>query len=97
MGTPFTGPTVTWSSAEPAVAAVDARGVVTAVAQGTTTVTATAEGLSATATVSVDPIFEIVSLDDQPDLCQMFAVRDTAHLRREREERARRDAGRAGW
>jgi uncharacterized protein YjdB len=79
-GEPFTGPTVTWSSAEPAVAAVDARGVVSANAQGTTTVTATAEGLSATATVSVDPVFEIVSLDITPTSASV-PILDTVHFR----------------
>ena len=79
FGTPFTGPAVTWSSADPGIATVDARGVVAAVARGTTTITATAEGLSATSTVSVDPIFEIVSLAVSPTSADV-AVRDSAQF-----------------
>lgn len=44
---------VTWKSADPAVAAVSAEGEVTAVAQGQTTVTATASGVSGSAEVIV--------------------------------------------
>lgn len=42
-----------WTSADPAVAAVDPTGRVTAIAAGTTSVTAEADGVSASATVSV--------------------------------------------
>jgi YVTN family beta-propeller protein len=45
--------TATWSSSNPAVAAVSASGLVTAVAPGTTTITAALAGLSATASVTV--------------------------------------------
>ena len=45
--------TVSWSSGDEAVATVDATGLVTAVANGSTTVTATAGGHSASATVTV--------------------------------------------
>jgi uncharacterized protein YjdB len=65
-GNPFTGPTITWTTDAPAVANVDAGGVVTANGQGTATVTATVQGLSATATVTVDPLFTIVSLEITP-------------------------------
>ncbi len=44
---------VTWSTADPAIATVNARGFVTAVAAGTTGVTATAGGASATAEAEV--------------------------------------------
>lgn len=47
------GKVATWSSSTPAVATVDANGIVTGVAGGTSTITATVGDLSATATVSV--------------------------------------------
>ncbi len=46
---------ITWVSANPAVATIDAQGVVTAVAPGATTVTATSEGRSGQAAVTVTP------------------------------------------
>lgn len=48
--------TVTWTSSDPAVATVDATGLVSAVAAGTTTVTAQSGGKSATCTVTVSKI-----------------------------------------
>lgn len=53
-GAVLAGRTVAWTSAEPGVASV-AGGVVTAVAPGNTTVTATSEGRSGTASVTVRP------------------------------------------
>lgn len=52
-GVTLTGRVVTWSSSNTAVATVDANGVVTAVAAGSATITATSEGQSGTATVTV--------------------------------------------
>jgi hypothetical protein len=60
--------TVTWSSSDPSVATVTSSGAVTAVANGTATVTATAENLSATATVTVQQVAtraEVVSGNGQ--------------------------------
>ena len=48
-----TDKTVTWTSSNAAVAAVDANGVVTAKAEGTATITATSGGKTATCTVTV--------------------------------------------
>lgn len=48
-----TDKTVTWESSDPNVATVDQSGKVTAVAQGTATITATAGGKTATCTVTV--------------------------------------------
>ena len=52
-GNVLTGRTVTWSSDTPGVATVSTSGVVTAVAAGTATITATSEGKSGTASVTV--------------------------------------------
>lgn len=48
-----TGPIVKWSSDEPAIVRVDARGLLTALTVGSATITATSEGKEATATVVV--------------------------------------------
>ena len=50
---PLTGRPVSWVSGTPAVATVDNSGLVTAVAPGSATITATAGGISGTATVRV--------------------------------------------
>ena len=52
-GAVLTGRVVTWTSSNPAVAAVSASGAVTAVAAGSATVTATVEGKTGTAAVAV--------------------------------------------
>ncbi len=49
-----TDPTVTWSSSNSAIASVDANGLVTAVGQGTATITATCQQVSATCAVTVN-------------------------------------------
>lgn len=54
-GNTLTGRTITWTSANTAVATVSASGLATGVAVGSTTVTATSEGKSATANVVVSP------------------------------------------
>lgn len=52
-GNPLSGRVVTWSSADPTVATVDNTGLVTGVAVGPTTITATSEGVQGTAALSV--------------------------------------------
>ena len=52
-GNALTGRTVTWSSSQPLVATIDNNGVVTAIAGGTTTLTATIESKTASVTISV--------------------------------------------
>jgi uncharacterized protein YjdB len=52
-GQVLTGRVVTWSSSDPAKATVDANGLVTGLAYGQVTITATSEGKTGTATVSV--------------------------------------------
>ncbi len=54
-GTAFTGPTVAWQSSNPAIAAVNASGVVTAVARGTVTISAVADGKTGGAALTVGP------------------------------------------
>lgn len=57
-GNTLTGRAIAWSSSNPAVATVSSAGVVTAVAQGSAPITATVEGKTASATITVrhDPI-----------------------------------------
>ncbi|HYC51299.1 MAG TPA: Ig-like domain-containing protein [Gemmatimonadaceae bacterium] len=52
-GQPAVGRTVTWSSSNNAIATVNSSGVVTGVADGTVTITATSEGVSGTRDVTV--------------------------------------------
>jgi uncharacterized protein YjdB len=52
-GNVLTGRTVTWTSDNTAVATVDATGLVTGVAAGTATITATSEGQTGTAAITV--------------------------------------------
>lgn len=52
---PLTNRTITWSSNMPNVANVDANGLVTGVAAGSATITASSEGQSGTATIVVQP------------------------------------------
>jgi trimeric autotransporter adhesin len=54
-GIALTGQAITWDSSNPAIAAVSANGLVTAVAPGTATVTATCAGRSGSATIIVQP------------------------------------------
>ena len=52
-GTPLTGRTVTWASSNPSVATVSAAGLVTGKVAGTATITATSEGQSGSAAITV--------------------------------------------
>src|SRR5437762_4486759 len=52
----LSGRVVTWASSAPAVATVSATGLVTGVAAGSTTITATSEGKSATSTITVTQV-----------------------------------------
>lgn len=55
-GGTLSGRTATWSSSAPGVASVSASGLVTGVTVGTATITATSEGRSGTATITVSPV-----------------------------------------
>src|SRR5437773_2491774 len=52
-GNPLTGRVITWQSSNGAVASVNSSGLVTAVATGSATITATSEGQSGTAAITV--------------------------------------------
>ena len=71
-------PDIAWTSEDPAVASVDASGLVAAEANGTTTVTATAGAASGSASVDVDQIPADVAV--QPNAVALRAVGDTARL-----------------
>ncbi len=68
-GNALTGRTVSWSSALPSIASVNASGVVTGVsAGGPVTITATSEGKSGTAQVTVTaPVVPVASVTVAPD------------------------------
>jgi uncharacterized protein YjdB len=82
-GTVLTGRSVTWSSSDNAVAMVSAQGMLTAVAAGTATITATTEGKSATAAVTISN-FAVGSVSVQPAnnaIVQNASVQLTAVVR----------------
>ena len=54
-GNTLTGRTVTWSSSSPTIAGVSGLGLVTGLVAGTATITATSEGRSGSATITVVP------------------------------------------
>ena len=72
------GATVTWASSATAVATVDASGLVTAVANGTATITATAGQASGTATVTVAQA--VSSVTAVPAEANFAALGDTLRL-----------------
>jgi hypothetical protein len=55
VGSPILNPTITWTSLQPLVAAVNAAGLVSAVASGSAAITATVDGISDTLLVTVRP------------------------------------------
>ncbi len=59
--------TVAWESDDPSVATVSASGLVTAVARGSTVITATLGGLSATASITVDLPAARIALDSDSE------------------------------
>ncbi len=66
-GQPITGATVTWTSSNTGVAAVDGTGLVNAAGNGTATVTATAGTVSASAAVTVSQLAIAVDLSPSID------------------------------
>src|SRR5438309_1769089 len=77
-GNPLSGRTVTWSSSNPSVATVDGTGLVTSVVAGSATITATSEGQSGTASVTVSSV-PVASVAVSPATASL-SVGQTAQL-----------------
>ena len=77
-GQPMAGAMVAWSSGNASVAAVDASGLVTAVAKGTATITAASGGVSGTASVTVTQALDSVAVS--PTEATIAALGDTVRL-----------------
>jgi trimeric autotransporter adhesin len=71
-GLPVTGRTATWSSAAPAVASVDASGLVTALSVGSAAISATVDGVSGSATITVGSV-PIASIAISPTTASVTA------------------------
>lgn len=77
-GNPVPGRRVVWASANPNIATVSERGVVTAVSAGRVSIAATAEGKTGTASVTVVPIPARVStVRIDPDKVDLFVAAGT--------------------
>ena len=76
QGNEIVGEAVSWSSVSPEVATVDAAGVVTAVANGIATVTASTSGVSSAATVTVWQRASSAAID--PGEVELTSVGETA-------------------
>ncbi len=77
-GNAVAGASVSWASGDEAVATVDADGLVTAVANGTATITATSGSLSGTGTVAVEQ--EAAAVTVAPDAVHLIVAGETAQL-----------------
>lgn len=73
----LTGAAVAWASSDPAVAAVDASGLVSAVGNGTATITASTGSVSGAATVTVQQVVRTVTV--WPTMATIF-VGDTVRI-----------------
>lgn len=93
-GQAMSGVTVEWATGNPGVATVDASGLVTAVANGSATVTATAGGASGNATVEVAQ--EVTSVVVSPS-ADTLMVGDTLRLRATAEDANGRAVETAGF
>ncbi len=69
-GNPLSGRTVSWSSGSRAFATVSGSGLVTGVAAGSATITATSEGQSGSASVRVTPVGTTVTLVGAGDIAE---------------------------
>ena len=79
QGTALTGRAVTWSGSDPTVATISATGLVTAVAAGSATITATVDGIETTAVLTVVPLpLGITGLTASADTVTLFAGRTRA-------------------
>jgi len=79
-GAVLTGRTVTWSTSNAGKVAVSSTGVVTGVADGSATITATSEGKSASTTVSVTAVHSEVFYVTFESTASALIVGDTARL-----------------
>jgi uncharacterized protein YjdB len=78
-GNPLTGRTVTWTSSDANIATVDANGLVTGnVVGGPVIITATSEGKSGTASITVTPV-PVATVDVSPPTASMV-IGGTAQL-----------------
>ena len=77
-GNAVAGAEVSWASGDEAVATVDANGLVTAVANGTATITATSGSLSESGTVTVEQ--EAAAVTVAPDSVHLIVSGETAQL-----------------
>jgi len=77
-GATIPGKSFTWASLDEGVARVSSSGVVTAVANGTATITATSDGVSGSATVVVDQA--VVSVVVSPEAATLTALGDAVAL-----------------
>lgn len=82
-GNALAGRTVTWASASPNIATVDAAGKVTAVAAGIAKVTATSEGKSADAVVQVRRVVASVQIVGGLDTLEAYDVRSLEAVARD--------------
>ncbi|MBA2683690.1 MAG: Ig-like domain-containing protein [Gemmatimonadaceae bacterium] len=78
QGNVLTGRIITWSSSDITVATVDNAGNATSTGPGTTTITATSEGQSGSATLQVDPV-PVTSIAVTPPLA-LISVGNTVQL-----------------
>lgn len=76
-GNVLNGRTVAWSSSNPGVATVSSSGLVSAVAQGSATITASSEGQTGTASVSVS-IVPVASVGVSPSSGTLFIAQTIA-------------------
>jgi uncharacterized protein YjdB len=74
----ITDVTVTWTSSNPSVATVNSAGLVTAVSNGSATITASAEGISTNATVTVSQV--MASLSVTPATATLVSFGETTQL-----------------
>src|SRR5207244_2895199 len=77
-GNPLIGRGVTWSTTNGSVATVSATGLVTATGAGSATITATSEGKSGTASVTVTPVTGQFAIGDSVQTTVAAWVRDTS-------------------
>jgi len=83
VGSPLTGRVVTWASNNTAAATVNGSGLVSGMAPGSATVTATSEGKSATSviTVTLAPVATVTVTPSSPAILVASAVQLTATLK----------------